>query len=69
MRFIENFIYPYLNLIHLTLIGIYIVNINVQHDNEYLLETKRWTPNNSIQYFQLTIESTRQNKWENKAYY
>ena len=56
MRFIENFIDPYLNLIQSTLIGIYIVNINVQHDNEYLLETKRWTPNNSIQYFQLAIE-------------
>ena len=38
MRFIKNFIYSILNLIKFNQINIYIVNINVQNDDEYLLK-------------------------------
>ena len=38
MRFIKNFIYSILNLIQFNQINIYIVNINVQNDDEYLLK-------------------------------
>ena len=40
MRFIKNFIYSILNLIQCNQIHIYIANINVQHDDEYLLKKK-----------------------------